>query len=228
MSCSSPTKPLLRWDWSLDDPSTGSHKPEDVLSADEVERMRRFATPMLQRRFLAARAGLRRILGTCAACDPLALRFELNPFGKPSVIGRPTLRFSLSHSADRAFLVVSEECDVGADIEAVRQIEALDLSRRYFHPGEVAAIEGTTDQVSRLETFFAIWTLKEAVVKAMGTGLSTSLDSFEVSLAQGNPVMRVPPPERPGPWWLHCEHGAYCRGVAVPSVGPFGLIQRTV
>jgi 4'-phosphopantetheinyl transferase len=71
--------------------------------------------------------------------------------------------------------------------------------------------------------------LKEAVVKALGTGLSTPLDSFEVVIGASTPRLAVAPEGAPKAWWLHAAMAdGYCCALAVPGVGEVELIQRTV
>ena len=170
------------WAWSLDDEPPGG---ETLLTDEERDRAQRFVGPLLQRRFVAARAQLRALLGHHLGRDPRSLVFLLNEFGKPRLADHPGVHFSLSHSQDRALLAVSDGPEIGADLE-------------------------------------------EAVVKAIGLGLSLPLDGFAVSIDGPRPVMAVAPSESPGAWWLHLEPGDYCRAVAVPGGGEPGLIQRNV
>lgn len=210
------------WLWSLDDEPPGG---EALLTDDERARARRFVGPLLQRRFVAARGRLRALLGRYLDRDPRSLVFLLNEFGKPRLADCPGVHFSLSHSQDRALLAVSDGPEIGADLEMIRDVDHLGLARRYFHPREIAAIEQHDDP---RQAFFRIWTLKEAVVKAIGLGLSVPLDGFAVSIDGASPAMTAAPPEAPGAWWLHLEPGAYCRALAAPGSGEFGLIHRNV
>lgn len=210
------------WSWSLDDGLSGG---EGLLTDAERARARHFVGPLLQRRFVAARAQLRALLGRHLDRDPRSLVFLLNEFGKPRLADHPGVHFSLSHSQDRALLAVSEGPEIGVDLEMMRPVDHLDLARRYFHPDEISAIERHDDP---RQAFFRIWTLKEAVVKAIGLGLSLPLDGFAVSIAGPHPVMAIAPPEAPGAWWLHLEPGAYCRALAALGGGELGLIHRNV
>jgi 4'-phosphopantetheinyl transferase len=66
-------------------------------------------------------------------------------------------------------------------------------------------------------------------VKALGTGLSTPLDSFEVAIGASKPRLAVAPEGAPETWWLHAAMAdGYCCALAVPGVGEVELIQRTV
>jgi len=222
---------ILLWSWRLD----GGTGPADeaLLSEDEAARGRRFVSEELRRRFTAARAGLRARLGGHLGVDPRGLTFVENAWGKPRLAHQPGLHFSLSHSGDRAVLAASETLEVGADIERVREVDHLDLARRYFHANEVAAIEHATGEGGQRLAFFRLWTLKEAVVKALGLGLSIPLDSFELAIEDGAPRMVRSPEGAPAGWWLHLEtggneSGGYCRALAAPAGGTVGLIQRTV
>ena len=160
--------------------------------------------------------------------DPRALVFVQNEFGKPSLIDDPSLHFSLSHTEDRAILAVSKTLIVGADIEHVRVLDHLDLAKRYFHPNEAAAIESLRHPDEQRQAFFRTWTLKEAIVKALGKGLSIPLESFEVSIATSPPSLVLCPEGAPLAWWLHLVPGDYCLALVAPADSDVGLIQRTV
>jgi 4'-phosphopantetheinyl transferase len=220
---------VIVWSWSL---QTGLFVGDDaqaLLSDDERARQRSFVSPDLRRRFGAARAGLRTLLGRHLDLDPRRLAFSANEFGKPRLAGDGQIHFSLSHCEERAVLAISDTADVGIDLECERPIEHVDLAKRYFHPNEVAAIAASRDEAEQRRAFFLVWTLKEAVVKALGTGLSTPLDSFEVEIGASTSRLAVAPEGAPQTWWLHAAMAdGYCRALAVPGVGEVELIQRTV
>ena len=218
---------VVVWSWSFEAEPLSFAAAEALLSDDERARGRSFVTAPLRHRFVAGRARLRSLLGEHLGRDPRALAFAQNAFGKPRLTDHPSVHFSLSHSGDRAMLAVSDQREIGIDIERVRPLDHLDLARRYFHPNEVAAIEGVKAPDEQLLAFFRIWTLKEAVVKAIGKGLSIPLDTFDVSIATSPPTMVVAPEGAPRSWWLHQTTGDYCVALAVPG-GEAGLIQRTV
>ena len=219
---------VIVWSWSL---QTGPFVGDDAqapLSDDERARQRSFVSPELRRRFLAARAGLRTLLGRHLDRDPRSLAFATNEFGKPRLAGDGQVHFNLSHCEERAVLTISN-AEIGIDLERERPIEYVDLARRYFHPNEVAAITASRDEAEQRRAFFLVWTLKEAVVKALGTGLSTPLDSFEVAIGASRPRLAAAPEGAPQTWWLHAAMAdGYCCALAVPGVGDVELIQRTV
>ena len=220
---------VIVWSWSLQSGPLVGDDALTLLSADERARQRSFVSPELRRRFLAARAGLRTLLGRHLDLDPRSLAFATNEFGKPRLAGDGQVHFNLSHCEERAVLAISDAAAVGIDLERERPIEHVDLARRYFHRNEVAAITASRDETEQRRAFFLVWTLKEAVVKALGTGLSTPLDSFEVAIGASTPALAVAPEGGPQTWWLHAAMAdGYCCALAVPGVGEVELIQRTV
>lgn len=219
---------ILVWSWSLDADRLSGETAEALLTEDEKARGRTFVSPRLRQRFVAGRARLRSLLGQHLGLDPRALVFMQNAFGKPRLAHHPSVHFSLSHSGDQAILAVSDQLELGADIERVRALDHLDLARRYFHPNETTLIGSLPRPDEQLQAFFRIWTLKEAIVKALGVGLSIPLDSFEVSIVTSPPTLVLCPAGAPQAWWLHLTVGDYCRALAAPAGTDVGLIQRTV
>ena len=68
--------------------------------------------------------------------------------------------------------------DLGVDVErARRQARTAALARRFFHPDEVRDLAADPCDPRR---FWATWTLKEACLKALGTGFTRSPQSFAV------------------------------------------------
>ena len=218
---------VIVWSWGLQaGPFVGD--AQALLSDDEKARQRSFVSPELRRRFGAARAGLRTLLGRHLDHDPRSLAFATNEFGKPRLAGDGQVHFNLSHCEERAVLAISD-AELGIDLERERPLEHVDLAKRYFHRNEVAAITASRDEAEQRRAFFLVWTLKEAVVKALGTGLSTPLDSFEVAIGASKPGLAVAPQGAPETWWLHAAMaGGYYCALAVPGVGEVELIQRTV
>jgi 4'-phosphopantetheinyl transferase len=219
---------VIVWSWSLETGSLAGDDAEALLSDEERARRERFVSPDLGRRFMAARAGLRLVLGRHVDRDARSLSFATNAFGKPRLAEGSSVHFNLSHSGERAVLAISDG-EVGVDLEYMRPLEHLDLATRYFHPHEVAAITDAGDEEEQRRAFFVVWTLKEAVVKALGHGLSIPLESFEVSMASLPPVLVQAPEGSPTTWWLHSKTlDGYCFALAVPGVADVGLIHRTL
>ena len=71
---------------------------------------------------------------------------------------------------------------VGTDVESLGRKTDLGVARRFFSPGETAWIKkGRNGEAQK--RFTALWTLKEAYIKARGKGLSMALDSAVFDLS---------------------------------------------
>lgn len=126
---------------------------------------------------------LARYLGT----DPGGVFIRRPPLGKPELDGG-AFQVSLAHSGDATLVAVAQR-DVGVDVEWLRPgAGAWSLVSHALAPGEHPALEGLTEPL-RSEVFLAIWSRKEALLKAAGVGLT--VDPKLVQLA-GCRVVAVP------------------------------------
>lgn len=135
-----------------------------------------------------ARAWSQRLLAAYLdrAVDDLPL--QRAAFGKPFLADR-ALEFNLSHTRGGALLAISREQPVGVDLEAgTRQRPVVELARRYFAASESRCLEGL-DASRRHGAFLALWSCKEAVVKAHGRGIGFGLARLAFSLDRdGQPI----------------------------------------
>ena len=90
--------------------------------------------------------------------------FKYNEHGKPYIEGAP--HFSISHCKEGIAVVVDDK-PIGIDIESIRRADP-ELIERTMSNDERLAIKDDRD-------FTRFWTQKEALVKALGTGI----ESFE-------------------------------------------------
>ena len=132
---------------------------------------------------------------------PGAWRFIHNDYGKPLIdpsSGPSPLTFSLAHTRGLAVVAVAKGSAVGADVERTdRRIDAPGLVRRFFAPEEVQALEGLPTE-TLTDRFFLHWTLKEAGLKALGTGFSLPIEHLCLSSDGGTArtitLTGAPPP----------------------------------
>lgn len=87
------------------------------------------------------------------------------------------IEFNISHSGEIVVCALSDDDQMGIDIEVITNIELNDFK------SQMTQKEWRTvnDSQNQQETFFKYWTQKEAVIKAHGHGLSLPLKSFEIS-----------------------------------------------
>ena len=79
--------------------------------------------------------------------------------------------FSSSHSEDLVVVCASKTLKCGVDIELIRAREISDL-KDFLHPKEKEYLESSNHN---LNIFYEIWTRKEALLKAVGLGVSAEL-----------------------------------------------------
>lgn len=179
------------WALPLDAPQHVVERLSPALSDDERTRADRFVFERDRRRFVAARGWLRAVLGQCLGVDAGEVRFEYSAAGKPSIAPRPNqrpLHFNLSHSEELAVVAVTPLAPLGVDVERVRPLDDADaLVARFFSRNEHRAFSALpADQ--RPPAFFALWTRKEALLKATGEGLGQPLSLVEVSFLPSEPA----------------------------------------
>jgi 4'-phosphopantetheinyl transferase len=157
----------------------------DTLSPVELARASRFTSASARHRFIQRRGALRAVLSRYAGRSASAIAFSENSYGKPELEPRSDLSFSVSHSESLAVIALTRHALIGVDIERVRPDGAdARLADRFFTRNEAASI-ARLNEADRVAAFFNAWTRKEAIVKAIGCGLSMSLDAFEVTLRPG-------------------------------------------
>ena len=191
------------WRLHLNPPERYGGHLLQVLNTEEIARADRFHFDRDRKRFIAARAQLRMILGRYLARDAQELTFLYGPRNKPHVA--ETVGFNLSHSDDLAVVAVALERNTGVDIESIRTLKERDrIARRFFSARENATLLSFPDS-DRTEAFFRCWTLKEAYVKATGDGLAQPTESFDIAFDRGEQteLLRVGgKPEEASRWKL--------------------------
>lgn len=174
------------WYADLNLPEPNWKHLEQTLSEDEQIRAGKYAFPHLRRRFVVARGILRTLLGAYLETPPQALQLSYGAFGKPVLEGdshTSTCHFNLSHTEEVALFAFSFDTEVGIDVELMEEgVDILHLARQYFSTREYSDLLALPIP-QRLAGFYTCWTRKEAYLKALGTGLSTDLASFDVEVS---------------------------------------------
>jgi 4'-phosphopantetheinyl transferase len=102
--------------------------------------------------------------------------------------------FNLSHTHGLVACAVARGTSLGIDVERVDRLTAgPEIAARYFAPLEIRMLDGQPpdDYASR---FIELWTLKEAYIKAIGTGLAHPLDSFAFVFEGSSGLQFAAPP----------------------------------
>lgn len=194
-----------------------------LLNEDEIKRLQRLVFNKHQHQFLVARALVRSVLaGYLGLDDPASIAFRSNANGKPELDLDTKLHFNLSHTNGLIAMVVMQQAPVGIDVEYLsRKADIANLAQRYFSVQESEAMLAMP--VAKWnERFFDLWTLKEAFLKACGTGLTTPLHEFSFTLDEGTIGVSFSPTLTEDPlawhfWQLHIDRG-YRLSLAVNDI----------
>jgi 4'-phosphopantetheinyl transferase len=204
-----------------------------LLSADEVAQYRRFHFARDARDYAAAHALLRTTLSRHADHAAADWRFDKTPAGKPLLVDGPFAgSFSLSHARGMVACAVTPATAVGVDVESVdRDVDTADIAARFFAPAEAAHLM-RLDETARRHRFFDLWTLKEALVKALGSGMALSLASLAFEVGDDGAISLEAPPDVDAAGWqfgLFAPGPSYRLAVAVRRSGdrPAQLIFRS-
>jgi 4'-phosphopantetheinyl transferase len=155
------------------------------MNGEEQGRARRFAHDRDRHSFVAAHGGLRLLLAAMRDASPASVEFSADPFGKPRLVRSGGVEFNMSHSGGIVLIGFARDMAVGVDVEARRPMsDRSQIVRRYFHPGEVADFADVPDDQAE-DAFFRCWSRKEAVVKALGLGMSLDLHRYRVTCMPG-------------------------------------------
>jgi 4'-phosphopantetheinyl transferase len=121
--------------------------------------------------------------------------------GKPFVTTPQGLHFNVSHSEGMGLVAFTRVGEVGIDVEAIdRRVDALEVASAYFSRTELAMVAELAG-AAQVERFLRIWTRKEAVLKAAGTGVAGGVDRVDGS-RDGVVVHLAEPGEPPTDWLI--------------------------
>ncbi|MCH9688341.1 MAG: 4'-phosphopantetheinyl transferase superfamily protein [Deltaproteobacteria bacterium] len=183
------------------DPAALQHL-QTILDPQERARTERFVFPWLGVRYTVAHAALRVIVAHALGRHPASLQWERGRHGKPALPGAP-VSFNLSHCDDWGLIAVTDGEPVGVDLEAIAPVRVTpEMVRSVTSPTEQLAIEAMSPHARAL-AFYRLWVRKEAVIKALGTGLSRSLHTIDVPLGAEPHVDGIelrPPPDTLTRW----------------------------
>lgn len=159
-------------------PSTPGDR--SLLTGEEISRAAKFRFPEDAARWISYHTSLRRILGLALGIAPRLVPIRTAESGKP-MLAEPfeEFHFSLSHVDDLALIAISKGSPVGIDVEPKkRAIELLGCESSFCHPDELKALPASAN--ARSELLLELWTMKEAVLKAVGTGFLTPPETVKM------------------------------------------------
>lgn len=166
----------------------GAHEEQALSWLDKSERvrLRRFRVERPRRQFALCRAALRANLCDKLGCTNDQLSFGVHERGKPFAIvdGTPsTYSFNVSHGGSHGLIGFAPRGRLGVDAEERVARPYLDrIVESVFGLAEQRALAKVSGH-RKIHFFYRLWTMKEALIKALGTGFSLNPSRFEVPSA---------------------------------------------
>jgi 4'-phosphopantetheinyl transferase len=169
--------------WFEDNTSIAEDNIFEFLSPDEQFKAGQLSDTTERRHFAFRRCFqrcfLKTITGYPGELSTLAIVHRRDT--RPRCETYPEYAISFSSSDSFAIAAASKTLQIGIDIERIRPIANVDaLSRRFFHKSEAVYLDSLPGNQREME-FLKFWTVKEACLKAIGTGVVYGLDSFILS-----------------------------------------------
>lgn len=132
-----------------------------------------------QKTILICHTLLRLILSSKLNKNPDEILYRSGMKGKPELKDN-ALFFNISHTTDSFVIAISESFPVGVDLEDLnKHLNYEPIVKRFFSEKEAEYILSTP--LESKDRFFLLWTRKEALLKAIGTGIIPYFSRIEVS-----------------------------------------------
>ncbi len=143
----------------------------EFLSEKELLEWKSFSNQHRKNEFLTARLLIHEAMSELSSPEDFELK--KHPLGKPFILADgKQICVSLSHSKEFVFCAISPTTDIGLDTE---------WTERKVDPKIVKRILGEQEwNVFSDEDPVLLWTIKEAAVKCLGTGLRTNLKELQI------------------------------------------------
>ena len=107
-----------------------------------------------------------------------------NQYKKPYLSAYPGLSFNFSYAGHYVLVSISNTRKIGCDIEYVdTKLEIDEIAPHVMHSNELVQFQLMKEQTKKYQYFYQLFSNKESVIKAFGTGLYfdvTELDTTKV------------------------------------------------
>lgn len=155
-----------------------------MVPPDIVRRIRGYRRREDQQNCLTGRLLLKKGLSLLNYPDNYYDAVQISSLGKPYIPGSP-VAFNISHSGTFCACALGTS-ELGMDIEEIKPLDINDFNG-VLTEAEIKFIYNSRDSLS---SFFTIWTRKEALIKAIGTGLFTKDELFAFCMTKKSIVYR--------------------------------------
>ena len=157
----------------------------DWFSPEEKEAIGKRSSYDQRMQFIRVHAFLKKVVERYTRQPPEQIHLENGLNGKPIIKCdhfHPPFYFSLSYRNDYSLLAISNESCIGVDVEEIEEIDDFfPFLLDNFAQSEQRIILAEDSEQQQLSVLYALWTMKEAVVKSLAIGLPRKLNKYDLS-----------------------------------------------
>lgn len=159
------------------------------LNDEERQRFDTMSLPKRRAEYATARAMQRHSVSEATGIAADRLNFTKGAQGKPA---HAAIEFNVTHCTGLVACAVSHQNPIGIDAEPLsRGDQVIEVMKRVFTPSECASLNALP-LAQKQRAAIALWTLKEAVMKECGKGMSLEPASFGVSIQNDELLLKDP------------------------------------
>lgn len=170
--------------WIIDANETSVYgNYEDYLNDNERLRVKNFLTENLKKNHIVSHFATRDILSHYLNIPPIQIPIIYSEHHKPYLQENPTqVQFNLSHSHGVSLLGITKTYEIGMDIEKIEIIEnQRDIEKMILTQNECNWLSSRSCS-RNCESFYRLWTAKEAVLKGIGDGFHFGIENVEFQM----------------------------------------------
>lgn len=194
-----------------------------LLTKDEQVHAKAFYFAEDSNRYIVTRAILRKLIAGYLGIFPQDILFQYTKYGKPYLClnlknNSQLLKFNLSHSKDAIIYGITKNINIGVDIEFINKDFAIDdLVEQCCSRQEQNTLITLLDE-QKYSYFYNLWVVKEALVKAMGLGLSYDLKQIHVNFNKNKLINATNVVNNEKLYWtqnIFLTYNDYCSAFAI-------------
>ncbi|WP_191092557.1 4'-phosphopantetheinyl transferase family protein [Francisella sp. SYW-9] len=151
----------------------------DIIPDNQALEIKKYKFKIDQDKRLLARSFLYNYVKSRYQINSFELKY--GQFQKPILKANKNIDFSISYSEQYIIIAISDKYNIGVDIEFIdTKINHQDLINIIMHPKEVLHYNQLTSKEDRLDFFFEVFNVKEAIIKSLGMGLYFDVQNIDI------------------------------------------------
>lgn len=162
------------------------------FSREEKEAIGKRSSYDQRMQFIRVHAFLKKVIERYTRQPPEEIHLVSGLGGKPMIKCdhfHPPFFFSLSYRHDYSMLAISNESCIGVDVEEIEEINDLfPFLLDNFSQNEQRLVLAEGTEQKQLSLLYALWAMKEAVVKSLAIGLPRKLNKYDLSFFLDQPI----------------------------------------